>query len=647
MLDFGPDTVQNLQASRELEWLVTNGIGGYAAGTVPGLLSRSYHGLLVSALKPPLGRTLTVAKLDEIAIVGGESYDLYVNQWGPDQIEPLGNQHMTGFSLEGRTPLWTYAVGGVTLEKRIWMQPGKNTTYVRYTHTGGDVLKLSIKVMANFRDHHGGGSEGMWQIDPVENGLQFVAFKGAPPFYVLSGDVNIHARHIWYKNFYKAIEDFRGEDVYDNHLYAGHMEITLKPGESATVVATMQSDANLDGDKAYEWRRAYEETLLSVSGLADQEPQIRQLVLAADQFIVKRSTEELPDGRSVIAGYPWFGDWGRDTMIALRGLTLTTGRPEIAEKILRTFARFVDKGMIPNRFPDAGEIPEYNTVDATLWFFEAIRAYYAHTHDDDLVADLFPVLEDIIRWHIKGTRYKIRMDPHDGLLYAGEEGVQLTWMDVKINDWVVTPRTGKAVDVNALWHNALCIMAEFARLLGVPDGEYVIAAAKVKKNFDSFWFDGYCYDVIGGPNGKDASLRPNQLIAVSLGGNLLTEAQQRAVVEACENRLLTPRGLRSLDRDHPSYVSRYGGNRATRDAAYHQGTVWNWLIGPFVEAHLRVYGDKAKARSLLLPVIENLREGVVGNINEVFDADAPHNPRGAFAQAWSVAEILRAWALTR
>lgn len=651
MLVFGPEVVQERHAASKLEWLVTNGIGGYAAGTVAGLLSRSYHGLLIAALQPPLGRTLTLVKLDETAVVGGVSHELFVNQWGPkiEDIQPDGNRYLTQFALDGMTPVWTFTFAGVTLEKRVWMEPGKNTTYVQYRHAGGDVpLTLSAQLIANFRDHHGGGSDGVWQIERVENGLQFVAFKPAPPFYVFCTDAELTPRHIWYNNYYKAIEEFRGEDITDNHLYAGHLEATLQPGQAITVVATLDRDANLDGNTAYEWRQTYEQTLLSVADLQhDNVPEIKQLLLAADQFIVKRATKELPDGRSVIAGYPWFGDWGRDTMIALRGLTLTTGRPEIAERILRTYARFVDRGMLPNRFPDEGETPEYNTVDATLWYFEAIRAYYEVTEDIKLVDDLYPVLEDIIQWHFKGTRYRIHVDPEDGLLYAGEEGVQLTWMDVKINDWVVTPRTGKAVDVNALWHNALHIMAQFARMLGKPDEMYKRNAAQVKESFEKFWYDGYCYDVIGGPTGKDTSLRPNQLIAVALPHQLLTEEQQRSVVQVCEERLLTPRGLRSLEQAHETYHKRYVGNRPTRDAAYHQGTVWAWLIGPFVEAHLRVYGDKAKARSFLLPVLENLREGVAGSINEVFDADPPHHPRGAFAQAWSVAEILRAWALTR
>lgn len=648
MLNFGPETLGDLDTASAREWLVTNGIGGYAAGTVSGMLRRSYHGLLIAALEPPLGRTLTVTKLDATATLRDIDYDLFVNQWSEHSIEPYGHKHISRFSLDGTTPVWVYSFGDATLDKRLWMEPGANTTYTRYTlHSAPEPVRLSIKIMANYRDHHGGGSEGMWQIDPVAHGLRFVAFNAAHPFYVLVEGAKISPRHIWYKNYYKALEAYRGENVWDNHLYAGHIDAVLEPGQSLTVVAALDSAPDLDGNAAFLRRQEYDAGVLAASREDKAPPAIRQLVLAADQFIVKRATADFPDGRSVIAGYPWFGDWGRDTMIALPGLTLATGRPEIAARILRTYAHFVDKGMIPNRFPDEGEIPEYNTVDATLWFFEAVRAYYAFTQDDDLVRDLFPVLEEIIRWHMRGTRYGIRMDTQDGLLYAGEAGVQLTWMDVKIADWVVTPRTGKPVEVNALWHNALCSMVDFARLLDSDPSFYDLAAQRVRENFGKFWNEAFCYDVIGGPGGKDAALRPNQLIAVSLPNPLLTPEQQKAVVDLCERRLLTPRGLRSLDRDDPNYIARYGGDRAHRDPAYHQGTVWSWLIGPFVEAHLRVYGDKARARAYLLPVLENLDEAVVGSISEIFDAEPPHHPRGAFAQAWAVAEILRVWQLVR
>jgi len=363
---------------------------------------------------------------------------------------------------------------------------------------------------------------------------------------------------------------------------------------------------------------------------------------------VRRPLLEEPDGRTVIAGYPWFGDWGRDTMISLPGLTLVTGRPDVAARILRTFARFVDQGMLPNRFPEVGEIPEYNTADATLWYFEAIRAYHAATGDDVLLRDLFPVLQEIIEWHRRGTRYHIHVDPADGLLYAGEVGVQLTWMDAKVGDWVVTPRIGKPVEINALWYNSLCSAAHFARRLGKPADRYEALAEQTHAGFARFWNEvaGYCYDVIDGPGGDDLALRPNQLLAVSLPHSPLSPEQQRAVVNVCARHLLTSHGLRSLSPDDQAYIGHYGGDQRRRDGAYHQGTVWSWLIGPFVSAHLRVYHDPALAQSYLLPLARHLAGHGIGSISEVFDGDPPFTPRGCIAQAWGVAELLRAWQAT-
>ena len=384
---------------------------------------------------------------------------------------------------------------------------------------------------------------------------------------------------------------------------------------------------------------------------------IQHLVLAADQFIVRRDLPDEPGGRSIIAGYPWFGDWGRDTMISLPGLTLVTGRQDVAARILRTFARFVDQGMLPNRFPDEGSAPEYNTVDATLWYFEAVRAYHEATlqppqggrGDERLLVDLFPVLEEIVDWHLRGTRHNIHVEPADGLLYAGEPGVQLTWMDAKVDDWVVTPRIGKPVEINALWYNMLRIMGDFARTLGQPAGRFDELADGALAGFTRFWNEpkGYCYDVIDGPDGNDDSLRPNQLLAVSLPHSPLTAGQQRAVVDICCRHLLTSHGLHSLAPDDPAYIGHYGGDRHQRDAAYHQGTVWAWLIGPFVAAHLRVYGDRERARSFLLLLLHHLAGAGVGSISEVFDGDPPFTPRGCSAQAWSVAEVLRGWEITK
>jgi predicted glycogen debranching enzyme len=332
-------------------------------------------------------------------------------------------------------------------------------------------------------------------------------------------------------------------------------------------------------------------------------------------------------------------------MIALPGLTLTTGRPEVAEKILRTYGRYVDRGMIPNRFPGAGEDPEYNTVDATLWYVEAIRAYVEATGDTDLLDDLFPVLDEIVQWHIDGTRYGIRVDPDDGLLRAGEPGVQLTWMDAKVGDWVVTPRIGKPVEINALWYNALRVLAGFAERLDADPAPFADRADQVETQFDRFWAPkcGHLRDVIEGPNGDDPRLRPNQIFAVSLPHSPLSEEQQRAVVESCAAHLYTPHGLRSLAPFADEYVGTYIGNREARDAAYHQGTVWSWLLGPFAKAHLRVHDDPEQARSYLIPLRRHLAGHGVGSISEIFDGDAPFTPRGTPAQAWGVAQLLEAW----
>jgi predicted glycogen debranching enzyme len=382
-------------------------------------------------------------------------------------------------------------------------------------------------------------------------------------------------------------------------------------------------------------------------GLAAEAPSwLWQLILAADQFIVKRSLPEEPDGRSIIAGYHWFGDWGRDTMIAMPGLTLATGRAEVAKQILLAFSRYVDGGMLPNNFPDAGGQPEYNTVDAALWYFESIRQYFESAQDSGTLQRLFPVLAGMIDAHVEGTRYNIHVDPVDGLLFAGVPGVQLTWMDAKIGDWVVTPRTGKPVEVNALWINALETMAQFARLLEKPGEGYEILAAKATKGFQKFWNAerGCCYDVIDVPGiGNDGSLRPNQILTVSLLGSLLTPEQQSSVVDVCARHLLTSHGLRSLAPGEPGYTGHYGGGPRDRDAAYHQGTVWGWLLGPFALAHFRVHKNREAALRFLEPLGRQIYASGLGTLSEIFDGDAPFTPRGCIAQAWTVAEVLRAW----
>jgi predicted glycogen debranching enzyme len=374
---------------------------------------------------------------------------------------------------------------------------------------------------------------------------------------------------------------------------------------------------------------------------------IRQLILSSDIFVISRGFADYPEYSSIIAGYPWFGEWGRDTMIALPGLLLATGRSEVAANVLRTYAGFVNRGMLPNQIPEAGEAAEYNTVDAALWFFEAARQYHAVTQDLSLVREIFPALEQIIDAYTHGTRYNIHMDPSDGLLYAGEPGVQLTWMDVKIGDWVVTPRMGKPVEVNALWLNALSTQAKFAELMGISAEPYATLAAQTRQGFQRFWNPAAncCFDVIDGPEGNDASLRPNQIFAVAIEDCPLTLEQQRAVVDICQRELLTSFGLRSLSPQDPQYRGQYAGDSRQRDSAYHQGTVWGWLIGPFIHAFLRVTGDREQALTFLAPFENHLMIHGLGTASEIFDGDPPFTPQGCFAQAWTVAELLRAWAL--
>jgi predicted glycogen debranching enzyme len=650
---FGREVCNSLELAEQREWLVTNGLGGYASGTISGNLTRRYHGLLVAALLPPLGRTQLVAKLDETVRVGGNDFALTTNHWASGAVDPRGYSHIESFHLSGRVPVWRFSIGDALLEKRIWMRHGENTTYVQYTVLkSSSPVELRMKALVNYRDFHSVTHAGDWRmaIVPVNRGAKITAFDGATPFYILGAEASCELQHEWYRDYVLPRERERGLDDREDCLLAAIFLATLKTGQSVTIATSTQPD--LDGSR--ELANCVEHERKISSMWSEHNPNaasvapgwIRQLVLAADQFIVRRNLPDEADGRSVIAGYHWFGDWGRDTMIALPGLTLTTGRADVAKKILLEFSRYVDGGMLPNNFPDAGGSPSYNTVDAALWFFEAVRQYFAATQDTATMAELFPVLAEIISAHLQGTRFHIHADASDGLLYAGENGVQLTWMDAKIQDWVVTPRIGKPVEINALWYNALETMAALSRALKKPASSFQKMADTVKLSFARFWNPepGFCYDVIDGPGiGNDASLRPNQIFAVSLPKSPLDAPQQKAVVDTCVQHLLTPRGLHSLAPEDPQYRGHYGGDQRERDGAYHQGTVWGWLLGPFVCAHLRVYGDPEMAAGFLEPLGKEIRSAGLGTLSEIFDGDDPFTARGCIAQAWTVAEVLRAW----
>src|SRR6266404_1822539 len=656
-IQFGREICGNLETAEAREWLVTNGIGGYASGTIAGGTSRRYHGLLMAALQPPVGRTQLVGWMDEIVRHGGREFALATHRWVSGAVEPKGFQYIEKFCLEGTTPVWTYVLGDARLEKRVWMQQDANTTYVQYTLLQGSApLEMELKALVNYRDFHGATHAGDWRmrVDAVEHGVKVVAFDGATPFYLLSAGAACEARHEWHRGCVLLEERRRGLDDHEDHLFAALFRARVEIGESFAIVMSTEATAALEGGAARVQRTDYESRLVSAWSASKQDAGARvgaaewlpQLVLAADQFVVKRALSGEPQGRSVIAGYHWFGDWGRDTMIALPGLTLATGRADVAKQILLAFARYVDGGMLPNNFPDAGGTPEYNTVDATLWYFEAVRQYFAATRDLQTLQKLFPVLEGMVEAHVKGTRYQIHVDPVDGLLYSGESGVQLTWMDAKIGDWVVTPRTGKAVEVNAVWINALETMTLFARVLKISSDGYETLSSKAKEGFHRFWNAERqcCYDVIDAPGiGNDASLRPNQIFAVSLPVSPLPREQQKSVVDICAAQLLTPYGLRSLAPGEAGYHGLYGGGPRERDAAYHQGTVWAWLLGSFALAHHRVYADRVAAMRFLEPLGAAVQRYGLGTLGEIFDGDAPFAPKGCIAQAWSVGEVLRAW----
>jgi predicted glycogen debranching enzyme len=659
-LRLGRDVLADYEGAIGREWLVTNGLGGYAAGSIAGPNTRRYHGLLVASLRPPVERTVMVAALELAVRVDGRRIALSAHEFGGGHRHPDGWRHLTEFRLEGTLPVWRWTLGAVVFEQRLWMPHGTNTTCVQWTLVSApSPVELEVAPLCTYRDYHWHhrGPYG-FNVRTEARAATLTAYAGARPFRLQSERATFDSAPDTYWNFHHREEAGRGLDDGEDLFRPGAFRVTLQPGESETLTLTAEHDAPRPAAATRVVELERQRELLGRAGLPPSAPEwIRQLVLAADQFVVERRTADgQPLGHTVIAGYPWFADWGRDTMIALPGLALATGRHEIAASVLRTFARFVSEGMLPNRFPDAGDAPEYNTVDATLWYFVAVGEYWRRTQDRTLVAELYPVLQDIVAWHERGTRYGIAVDPEDGLLRAGVDGVQLTWMDAKVGDWVVTPRIGKPVEINALWHDALATLRDLALVLDRKDdaARWLAAAERVARSFnDRFWNanDRCLYDVIDGPEGgigadgrrRDGSLRPNQVFAVSLPHALLDTERARAVLDACHRALWTPIGLRSLDPADRAYTATYRGGPLQRDAAYHEGTVWSWVAGPFALAHHRAHGDAAHARALLDGMADHLREACLGQVSEILEGDSPHLPRGCFAQAWGVAETLRAW----
>jgi len=654
------------------EWLVTNGLGGYASGTVCGVPTRRYHGLLIAALPSPLGRTMMLNRLaEQVGTPSGRSHALGLENVPDHPGCTPDTGHLVEFRLEEGLPVWLYELpGGIGLEKRVILTHLQNTTSVTYRLVSGtDPVPLILRPSVHFRSHDASVNvphPGPYRLTASEDRYDLSSGSTLPPLRMsLHGpDASFVLDAARSSEFTYRVEENRGYASTGGLWSPGYFRVTLEPGAGVALVASTEPWENIGALTPEEAERAEllrRSRLVSMARIPRGDAIADELTLAADQFLIKpagriedwsRAQAAGEEVRTVIAGYHWFTDWGRDTMISLEGLTLTTGRHVEAGYILRTFAYYIRDGLIPNMFPEGETQGLYHTSDATLWFFHAIDRYFAATGDLVTLEMLVPKLQDIVAHHLRGTRFGIGVDPRDGLLRQGEPGYQLTWMDAKVDDWVVTPRRGKAVEINALWYNALRLLESWVRTFQGEAEAGILAehAEQVSHSFNRrFWYDagGYLYDIVDGELGDDPACRPNQLLAISLRHPVLDPRRWEPVVSVARERLLTPVGLRSLAPGHPDYKPRYDGDLRARDAAYHQGTVWAWLIGPFIDAWLKVHpGDLATARHFLEGFPRHLDEDCLGTISEIFDAEPPFTPRGCVAQAWSVAEVLRCWVKT-
>ena len=656
------------------EWLVCNGLGGYAAGTVGGAPTRRYHGYLIAALPNPAGRVMMLSSLVECVRLGdGRRADLgWVGPTfaaGPRDAPADLRIPLVEFRLELGLPVWRFAGQGVTIERRVVLSYSQNTTILVYRLQEGGPVRLELRPALQFRGHDEPVSTAIpeaYALHAVGARIELTAPAPLPPLRLhLAGQrTSFVIEPMAVPDLAYGTEESRGYASRGKLYSPGRFRVDLPPGGEAALFASTESWETILPISAREVIASETERrnrLLDAAPPAARRGPAAELVLAADQFVIRpagrhedhvRARIAGDEAWTVIAGYHWFTDWGRDTMISLEGLTLSTGRTAEAGSILRMFAHHIRDGLVPNMFPEGANHGLYHTADATLWFFHAIDRYLRASHDQRTLTQLLPRLEDIIEHHLRGTRFGIHVDPEDGLLVQGANGVQLTWMDAKAGDWVVTPRRGKAVEINALWYNALRLMQGWLTDAGNPDGaaRMAHAAERAHDAFNRrFWNPerGYLRDVVDGEGGDDPACRPNQLFAISLPHPVLAPAHWPAVLDTVARELLTPVGLRSLSPHHPDYKPTYRGDLVTRDAAYHQGTVWSWLVGPYVDARLRVYPDDVDgARRVLEGLILHLGEDCIGFVSEVFDAEPPYTPGGCVAQAWGVAELLRCLLLT-
>jgi predicted glycogen debranching enzyme len=653
------------------EWLVTNGLGGYASGTVSGVVTRRFHGLLIAALPSPFGRTMMLNYLAEaVTLPSGTTVKLSGEERVGGVLELHGDSHLTEFRLEMGLPVWRYEIGETVIEKRVLLPHKQNTVYVNYSILSGNApISLVLEPRVCIRPHEGRVSDplsGSYSLSVQEHQYELSAGADLPSLRIFNfadRATFTHDENIIKDLFYR-IESRRGYDHVGDLWSPGFFTLTLNDSRDATFIASTEAWDIVHALTPEEAFNAEYERRRELVGNADPKAQSEvgaELVLAADQFIITPSGRVADTARAhaagnevrtVIAGYHWFTDWGRDTMISLEGLTLTTGRHVEANWILRTFAHYIRDGLIPNMFPEGHKEGLYHTADATLWFFQAIHRYIEVTKDRQLLKILLPKLKDIVAHHLSGTHFGIGVDPIDGLLRQGAEGYQLTWMDAKVDGWVVTPRRGKAVEINALWYNALCLLGKWVKEeIGEEEARpFIEQAEKARQAFNErFWYKegGYLYDVVDGENGDDAACRPNQILAISLEYPILDRERWETVIKVVHDRLITPVGLRSLSSDHPDYKRTYDGDLRARDAAYHQGTVWSWLIGPFIDAWIKMYPhERGSARRFLGGLATHLNDACIGSVSEIFDAESPYMSRGCVAQAWGVAELLRCWVNT-
>ena len=648
------------------EWLVTNGLGGYSSSTVMQIATRRYHGIFVPDLPSPRGRTVIIPRLDEELDIGGTIVRLSGAEHADGRLDTDILEYLTAFCRKWQTPIWKFSCHGREVIKRVIMPYGQNTVYVQYRLEAGDPVTLRLRPFMTFRMPDAPLSEARkppFLLTMIRERYEMPLCEGVSPLKLclrpqagaFVADTCI-SREVSYR-----VDRDRGSPHVEDLESPGYFTVQLDREHPVSFVASMEPWENLqyDADAIFAAEQARLQKLVSQGDRAHDDRLETLLALAADQFIVfpgSRMEEHAlaqasgDEARTVIAGYYWFTDWGRDTMISFEGLTLCTGRYREACAILRTFARYIKDGLIPNLFPEGERTGLYHTADATLWFFHALDRYYEVTGDRDTLMVLYPALKDVMEHHVKGTRFGIGIDTKDGLLKAGAPGYALTWMDAKVEDWVVTPRRGKPVEIQGLWYNAVRLMGQWADDLGERSDRWDELAKQIEHSFNNrFWYEsgGYLYDVVDGETGDDPNLRPNQILTMSLRYPVLQKDRWTPVLAVIRDKLLTPFGLRSLAPGNRDYKPMYFGDLRARDAAYHQGTVWAWLIGHFIDASLKAGVDRSECRRLLDAFGSHLADDGIGTVSEIFDADPPYAPRGCIAQAWSVAEVLRAYQATK